>query len=258
MTLAISLKQTIASYWDGRSEGFEREQGVRTERQKQAWLAFLRQVTGAERQRILDVGTGTGFLALLLAELGHDCHGLDLSPGMVAQARSNALARGLAATFAVGDAETVLEGDGIYDVLVNRNVLWTLPRPEQAVADWQRLLKPGGRLVVIDADWFDDRFVYRFKRFLGNLLIAVTRGKNPWAATRKLRQGYDRSFERDLPLMRPGNRQAMPRLIAAAGFTDVRVISMREVDAAEKSTKRLAGRLVNPHEFFAVLATKPA
>lgn len=257
MTLATDLKQRIAGYWDQRSKGFEREQGVRTARQKEAWLAFLRQATGGERRRILDVGTGTGFLALLLAELGHDCHGLDLSPGMVAEAQENARARGLAATFAVGDAESVQSENGSYDVLVNRNVLWTLPRPEKALADWLRLLKPGGRLLVIDGDWFDDRFVYRLKRFLGNLLIAVSQRRNPWAASRRIRQGYNAGFEADLPLMRPGNRKTMPRLIQEAGFADVRVVPMREVDAAEKASKRLAGRLINPHEFFAVLATRP-
>jgi len=256
-TEETDLEQTIAGYWDQRSERFEQEQGVHGRRQKQAWLAFLSEVTGAERRRILDVGTGTGFLALLLAELGHDSKGLDLSRGMVAQAERNAATRGLTATFAVGDAERVLDEDGTYDLLVNRNVLWTLPHPEQAVADWQRLLKPGGRLVVVDGDWFDDRFVYRLKRLLGNLLIAVTRRKNPWSATRKLRQGYNDGFEQSLPLMRPGNRRTMPRLIQDAGFADVQVLSMREVNAAEKSQKRLAGRLINPCEFFAVLATKP-
>ena len=252
-----SLKKTIAGYWDGRSETFERMQGIRNRLQREKWTEFLAGTVGEPPKRVLDVGTGTGFLALLLAGLGHSVKGLDLSPGMVEQAQRNAAERGLAAEFAVGDAESLPEPDAAFDVLVNRNVLWTLPRPEAAVADWQRVLKPGGLIVVIDGDWFDTSFSYRAKRFLAHLLVAVTRFQNLWAIERRLRQGYDGGFGEELPLKRPGNRQKFPRLLAAAGFVDVRLRPMPEVDRAEKSSLSLAMRLNQPHEFFAVVARKP-
>ncbi|HEX3553839.1 MAG TPA: methyltransferase domain-containing protein [Thermoanaerobaculia bacterium] len=252
-----SLKKTIAGYWDGRSEGFERMQGIRSRQQREKWTQFLASTVGEAPKRVLDVGTGTGFLALLLAGLGHGVKGLDLSPGMVEQARRNAVERGLAAEFAVGDAESLPEPDAAYDVLVNRNVLWTLPHPEAAVADWQRVLKPGGLVVVIDGDWFDAPFSYRAKRFLGHLLVAATRFENLWAVERKLRQGYDGGFGEELPLKGPGNRQKFPRLLAAAGFVDVQLRPMPQVDRAEKAGWALAKRLNQPHEFFAVVARKP-
>jgi ubiquinone/menaquinone biosynthesis C-methylase UbiE len=251
------LKQTIANYWDGRSGNFERLQGIRTRLQKQAWLGVLSRTIGESPKSVLDVGTGTGFLALLVAQLGHRVKGLDLSPGMVEQARRNAAERDLAATFEVGDAETLPEADASYDVLVNRNVLWTLPRPEKAIADWKRVLKPGGLLVVVDGDWFDDRLSFRVQRFLGHLLVLFTQFKNPWAGEKRLRQGYDGGFDKDLPLKAPGNRQSFPRLIAEAGFTDVRLVELPEVDRAERAGKSLTNRLIMPMGFFAVVARRP-
>src|SRR6185436_19149962 len=184
---ADSLKKTIAGYWDGRSAGFERMQGIRNRLQKEAWTGFLARTLGEAPKTVLDVGTGTGFLALLLAGMGHRVKALDLSPGMVEQAQRNAAERGLTLEIAVADGESLPEPDGTYDVLVNRNVLWTLPRPEQAVADWKRVLKPGGLLVVIDGDWFDNPFSSRAKRFLGHMLVAVIRFENLWAQERRLR-----------------------------------------------------------------------
>ncbi len=251
------LKARLARYWDERSRGFERAQGITLERQRRAWLSFLEGALGPAPQRVLDVGTGTGFLALLAAELGHSVRGLDLSPGMIDRARELAGERGLKAKFEVADAEGCPEPDGAYDRVINRNVLWTLPEPDKALADWYRVLAPGGLLVVVDGDWFDDPPSYRVKRFLGSLLLLLATRRNPWAARRRLRRGYDGSFEKHLPLRAPGNRRRFPELIAQAGFEEVRLHELAEIDAAEKARLKLAERLVQPNRFFAVTARKP-
>ncbi len=205
---------------------------------------------------MLDVGTGTGFLALLLAELGHDCKGIDLAPGMVEQARDLARQRGVAVRFEVGDAESLAEADAAYDLVISRNLLWTLPDPRRALLDWRRVLKPGGRLLLVDGDWFDKRLSYRAQKFLGNLWIALTRLRNPWAEERRVRREYSSGFDQHLPMMRPGNRDNMPKLVTACGFDGVRILQLRAVDAAERAGKRLAQRLTNPNRFFAVTASR--
>ncbi|HKI03791.1 MAG TPA: class I SAM-dependent methyltransferase [Thermoanaerobaculia bacterium] len=254
---AEPLKQTIAGYWDGRSPQFERQQGIASPLQRQAWTGFLNRVIGPGPKSVLDVGTGTGFLALLASALGHTVKGLDLSPGMVEKARQLAAERGLTATFATGDAESLPEPDASYDVLINRNVIWTLPRPEKALADWQRVLKPGGTLVVVDGDWFDNPLSYRVQRFLGLSITALTTFRNPWAAEKRLRQGYDGGFDQNLPLKGPDNRNRIPRLVGEAGFADVRVLDMPVVNRAMRTGKKLVARLSQPHIFFAVTARKP-
>ena len=251
------FKQRVADYWSWRSNGFERAQGVRNQAQKRAWLDFLRGVAGPAPLAILDVGTGTGFLALLLAELGHDCKAIDLAPGMIEQARELARQRGVNVRFEVGDAESLAEADAAYDLVISRNLLWTLPDPRRALLDWRRVLKPGGRLVLIDGDWFDDRLSYRTQKFLGNLWIAVTRLRNPWAEERRIRREYGSGFDEHLPLMRPGNRDKMPKEVAACGFDGVRSLQLRAVDAAERRGKTLSARLTNPNRFFAVTASRP-
>jgi ubiquinone/menaquinone biosynthesis C-methylase UbiE len=254
---AEPFKATLATYWNDRSGNFEREQGIRNALQKQAWLGFLSRAVGKEPKSVLDVGTGPGFLALLLAGLGHRVRGLDLSPGMVAQAQRLAAERGLDAAFDVGDAESLPEPDASYDVLVSRNVLWTLPHPERALADWRRVLKPDGLLVVVDGDWFDKSFSYRLQHHLGHFIVSVVRFRNSWAAERRRRQGYDREFDANLPLKSAGNRQRIPRLVAEAGFADVRLLELPEINRAEKAGMPLAQRLIQPHRFFAVVARRP-
>lgn len=248
------LKTEIAEYWDRRSDDFETAQGVRNRRQKRAWLELLARLAGEPPRAVLDVGTGTGFLALLLAELGHDCRGIDLSPEMIERARRYAAERGVDAELELGDAEDLPAADASYDLVINRNALWTLPDPERAVREWRRVLKPGGTLAVIDGDWFDDRWSYRISRFCGSVLLAVTTGTNPWARRRRVRDAYDREFQRALPLMRSGSRRRIPELVRVCGFTEIRLDPMTAVNAAERADMRLAARLIQPQRFFAVTA----
>ena len=102
---------------------------------------------------ILDVGTGTGFFAILLAEKGHRVEGIDLTPAMLEEARRLAKQRNLDITFREMDAQNLAYPDGTFDVVISRNLTWTLPDPERAYASWFRVLKPGGVLLNFDAEY---------------------------------------------------------------------------------------------------------
>ncbi len=102
---------------------------------------------------VLDVGCGTGSLSLLLAADGHRVTGVDLAPRMVGRARAKLVAAGLTARFLVGDAGAPPLGDESFDVLLSRHLVWTLPEPERALRAWVRLLRPGGRLVLVEGRW---------------------------------------------------------------------------------------------------------
>lgn len=119
----------------------------------EAWIRAIDRVLPRPPVDVLDIGTGTGFVALIASQLGHRAIGLDLSPAMLAEARMQADRRGLKASFQIGDAVAPPFAKESLDVIVCRHLLWTLRQPEIALANWLQLLRPNGRVVVIDGFW---------------------------------------------------------------------------------------------------------
>jgi len=99
---------------------------------------------GLVGQRVLDVGCGTGRLALALAERGARVWGVDPSEEMLGQARSNAAGK---AAFKEARAEALPFKDGWFDRAVLRLVVHLVDRP-QAFREIARVLSPGGRIVI--------------------------------------------------------------------------------------------------------------
>jgi ubiquinone/menaquinone biosynthesis C-methylase UbiE len=164
MLTAQDIKTVVSRYWSGRAAEFDLgpSHGVLNAAQHQAWLDLLREVAGPPPLRVLDVGCGTGFLALRMAELGHTAVGIDLAEEMIATAQRKAEGAGLPVTFQLGDAEAPPQDGTPYDVILERHVIWTLPQPREAVRAWQALLKPGGLLVLIEGIFaMSDRTVYQ-------------------------------------------------------------------------------------------------
>ena len=164
MHTAHDIKTIVSRYWSGRAAGFDlgASHGILNEAQHHAWLTLLQQVAGPPPLKVLDVGCGTGFLAMRMAELGHTALGIDLSAEMLAEAQRKADSSGLAVTFRLGDAEAPPADDAPYDVIVERHVIWTLPQPSEAIHAWHTLLKPGGVLMLIEGIFeMSDRTVYQ-------------------------------------------------------------------------------------------------
>ena len=149
------LNHLIEAYWDERSSDFSRL------RLKElagpcaaAWRSYLAEKLGmTESLKILDVGTGAGFFAILLGSLGHQVTGIDMSGDMLHQAKQNVLAAGCRAEFQKMNAQELDFADDTFDVVISRNLTWTLPDAMQAYREWRRVLKPGGRLMNFDSDY---------------------------------------------------------------------------------------------------------
>ncbi len=143
------MKKNIANYWSWRSSSFDETSA----QQKAWWEVYLAAIGGDTQCKILDIGTGTGFIALGLAKAGHQVTGIDIAQGMLACARSKAALKGLEIDFLVADAENPPFPPQSFDVIVCRNLLWTLCNPDRALKRWHQLLRPGGRVVMSDGIW---------------------------------------------------------------------------------------------------------
>lgn len=140
--------------WDSEAPTFDdaADHGLRDPAVRSAWRSLLSGLLPHPPSRIADLGCGTGTLALLLAEEGHTVDGVDFSPEMVARALAKTAAE---------PGVSILEGDAFepplppaaYDVVLTRHVLWALPDPVEALRRWVALLRPEGRLVLVEGSW---------------------------------------------------------------------------------------------------------
>jgi ubiquinone/menaquinone biosynthesis C-methylase UbiE len=157
MAQTDEVKQQVAAHWNRRAPGFDSDFGhsIRTLAERTAWDRILALVVGGRAPLdALDVGCGTGFLSLELASHGHRVTGIDFAPQMLAEAQRKAATReGLPVRFEEGDAEALRFSDASFDLVITRHVLWTLPHPEAAIDEWIRVLRPGGRLAIIDSQF---------------------------------------------------------------------------------------------------------
>jgi SAM-dependent methyltransferase len=146
----------ITAYWDAAAADFDAEpdHGLRAEATRAAWSRrLLTSWLPSRPSDVLDVGCGTGSLSALLAEAGHRVTGVDLSPRMVDRARAKLAAAGLPGRFLVGDAAAPPTGDERFDAVLCRHLVWTLPDPHAALADWVSRIRPGGTLILVEGRW---------------------------------------------------------------------------------------------------------
>ncbi|MFI8998085.1 methyltransferase domain-containing protein [Streptomyces sp. NPDC053542] len=158
--MATDTPVTDAGYWESAAERFDDEpdHGLRDPAVRAAWADRLRDWLPPGPSDVLDLGCGTGSLALLAAEQGHRVTGIDRSPRMVDKARAKFAAARLedrtpTARLMVGDAAEPPVGERRFDAILVRHLLWALPDPQAVLRRWVRLLRPGGRLVLIEGRW---------------------------------------------------------------------------------------------------------
>lgn len=133
--------------FDGVARGYDRTNSVLSVGNAALWrIATVKAVDPQRGERILDIAAGTGTSAAALAASGADVVALDFSAGMVAEGRR----RHPEMTFVQGDAEKLPFGDGEFDAVTISFGLRNVQRPEVALAEMHRVLKPGGRVVICE------------------------------------------------------------------------------------------------------------
>ena len=161
-----TLAEEITTYWNGRATSYSN--GVRGELsdyRKDAWLnelhalfdVKLRELEALElTARAIDLGCGPGFFSILLSGMGCVVDAVDASAEMIERAKANIRAAGAAqqVTFHESDVCALPFEDNTFDIAASRNLTWLMRNPEGAYREWLRVLKPGGIMVVFDANWY--------------------------------------------------------------------------------------------------------
>jgi SAM-dependent methyltransferase len=118
---------------------------------------FITRLGLSPEERVLDVATGTGNLAIPAARTGARVTGVDIAPNLVTQAKARALSEGLSIRFDVGDAESLPYADGEFDVAVSMFGAMFAARPDHAASEMLRVVRPGGRIAM--ANWTPGSFI---------------------------------------------------------------------------------------------------
>ena len=140
--------------------------------------AFVERLELGSKLRVLDVGCGTGELALAMAQAGAVVTGIDLAENRVREARDQAAAASLAVRFETGDAERLPYPSGSFDVVTSTFGAMFAPHPETVAEELIRVCRPGGRVLM--ANWTPEGF-------FGRMLALVARyqpARPAMAATR--------------------------------------------------------------------------
>ena len=152
----------IQTYWTNRAEGYSKvNQEELAGEQKNRWLRVLEAEFPKKDPsgiHVLDIGTGPGFFAIILARAGYRVTAVDYTEEMLRKAKENAGPYAERIRWMQMDAQKLEFADEQFDVVVSRNLTWNLEDPDKAYQEWKRVLKKGGLLLNFDANWYAHLF----------------------------------------------------------------------------------------------------
>ena len=133
----------------GSREYFEYYDRLREANESVEFSALLHEYRDFAGRRVLDVGCGNGYVLSRYAREGAEVFGVDLTDAAVSLCRKRFEFMGLTGDFRRANAEALPFPDATFDCVTSMGVLHHTPGTEAAVAEVHRVLKPGGRLIVM-------------------------------------------------------------------------------------------------------------
>lgn len=243
-------------YWDERSRGYslatrmslnDKDDGIRR--------LFRANLPDNRRLRVLDVGTGAGYAAIILAQMGHDVVAVDDSEEMLERARSNARRFHVDIVFMKADVQHLDLDEFSFDVIVAKDTVWSLTDPVAAYMDWVHFLRPGGYLLVIDGNYYLDIYDEDYAKRRRYLDMKNGVDNNLHAKTNI--DGVDLNRIREIAKMLPLSRERRPSwdvaVMLGMGLVDIRVTSL---DLNSYSVLTKDGMMKLPSK-FTILARTP-
>lgn len=257
-----NLRDEIKAYWSERAATFDLSPGheIFSEEERAAWhRLFLRHLGPGAGRAALDLASGTGVISHLLDDLGFKVQGLDWAEPMLERAREKTRKRGRTIRFCLGDAENTMEPDGHYDVVVNRHLVWTLVDPAAAFAEWLRVLKPGGILLIVDGDFVNTGALERlFSKLSGwGQRVGLFKAETPTGSPRMM-ETHRRILSR-VHFSGGARAEAVVDLLQKAGFVDIQIdTDLGEIHRTQARNWNLFKGLARQSQHrYAIRATRP-
>ncbi len=188
------LLAQISNHWNRRAATYQSNMNADFMNPKvyRRWTEVIFSILGNDdKLTILDAGCGTGALSHILANHGeHRILAVDISEQMLRNARNNLSSWSDRIEFLNQDITQLPIQDASFDLIVSRFVVWTLPHPEQAIKEWYRLLKPNGKIILIDGNWYRSFFSSPIARTWMKCVQLIYRIRNRKLSGQKLADHY--------------------------------------------------------------------
>jgi len=249
-----SIRDEIRDFWSERAATFDQSVGheIFSEAERAGWHGLIRKHLGdGEGRAALDLASGTGVISHLMNDMGFKVTGVDWSEAMLEQARAKATKRGTDIRFIMRDAENTQEPRGSYDVITNRHLVWTLVDAPAAFREWFELLKPGGKLLIVDGNMGRKSWVTRLRLAFGGKTGHGNLAPGMSERLQRIREQVH--FSGDMPA------ESVVAALVATGFVqpviDRRLGAIHWPQARKMGFWRALERLTQDR--FAICVTKP-
>jgi ubiquinone/menaquinone biosynthesis C-methylase UbiE len=229
-----NLQPLITQHWNDRATSYQSNinKDFMAPKNYARWQELITSILGTQDNlTILDAGCGPGVLSHILANHGnHRIIAADISESMVRKARGNLADWSDRVDFLCQDITELSLPDEHFDLIISRYVLWTVPYPERALTEWHRLLKPGGKIAIIDGNWYRAYYRSPLARFWTKCVHLYYRRRNDHKSSQKLATNYAASLSHT-HLLRPDWDIG---LLTGLGF--------QQITAQHRLNKRIYGR----------------
>jgi len=126
------------------------------------WKTWIKTVVPyIEGNRVLEASFGTGYLLLQYAN-DFETHGIDFNNNMIEMAKKNLSRKGVNASLQRANVEKLPFPDNYFDTVVNTMAFSGYPNGKQALAEFHRVLKESGRLLIVDFDYPSNRNIFGY------------------------------------------------------------------------------------------------